>query len=108
MTLEFCPKRLRGNEHIFGIMYNLTYDIHVTALNVHGCIKLAFLRLRSILAFLIYFNGWSVVNFNQFFWFSEMLCAGVSTQHFRKPEKLIKIKYFHSTINIFWIIFHLF
>ena len=69
--LEFCPKRLHGNEHIFGIMYNLTYDIHVTVLNIHGCITRTFLRLRSILAFLIYFNSWSVVNFNQFclvFW----------------------------------------
>ena len=69
--LEFCSKRLHGNEHIFGIMHNLTYDIHVTVLNAHGCITRAFLRLRFILAFIIYFNGWSVVNLNQFclvFW----------------------------------------
>ena len=25
--LEFCPRRLHGNKHIFGIMHNLTYDI---------------------------------------------------------------------------------
>ena len=45
--LEFCPKRLHGNEHIFGIMHNLTCDIHVTILNfnAHVCITCAFLRL---------------------------------------------------------------
>ena len=63
--LKFCPKNLHGNEHIFGIMHNLTYDMHVQILNAHGCITLPFLRLKSILAFLTYFNCWSVVNFNQ-------------------------------------------
>ena len=51
--LELCPKSLHGNEYIFGIMHNLTYDKHVTILNAHGCVT----RLRSLLAFLIYFNG---------------------------------------------------
>ena len=97
--LEFCPKSLHGNEHIFGIMYNLTHDIHVTILNAHGCIKLAFLRLRYILAFLIYFNGWSVANFNQLclvFW------------NVLRVSALDFYKVYSSTINIFYIIFHLF
>ena len=92
--LEFCPKRLRRNEHIFGIMDNLTYDIHVTAPNAHGCITHAFLRLRSILAFLIYFNGWTVVRLINFIWFSETLYM---CQH------LFFIKYFRSSI-VYWVL----
>ena len=92
--LEFCPKRLRRNEHIVGIMDNLTYDIHVTAPNAHGCITHAFLRLRSILAFLIYFNGWTVVRLINFIWFSETLYM---CQH------LFFIKYFRSSI-VYWVL----
>ena len=92
--LEFCPKRLLRNDHIFGIMDNLTYDIHVTVPNAHGCITHAFLRLRSILVFLIYCNGWTVVRLINFICFSETLCM---CQH------LFFIKYFRSTI-VYWVL----
>ena len=54
--LEFCPKNLHRNQHIFGIMHNLNYDMHFTILNAYGCITPAFLRQRSIPVFLIYLN----------------------------------------------------
>ena len=85
--LESWPKYFHGSENIFGIIHNLTYDVHVT------------LWPGSIQAFLIELNGWSVVNLIKFVWFCKRFCV---CQH------LLFIKYSYKTTNIFYFIFHLF
>ena len=96
--LESCPKSLHGNERIFGIMQNLTYDLNVTILDAHDFIIHVFLWPRSVLAFLIEFNGWSVENVNQsclVFW------KNFGVLH------LFFFKYSYKTNNTFCFIFHL-
>ena len=97
--LESCTKKFHRSEHIFGIIYNLKYDVHVTILNAHGFITHAVLWPRSVQAFLIELNGWSVVNLIKFVWFCKRFCV---CQH------LLFIKYSYKTTNIFYFIFHLF
>ena len=63
--LKSCTKRLHGNEHISGIMHNLEYDVHVTFLDAHDCIMCTFPRISSVLAFLYWLNGCSLVEFNE-------------------------------------------
>ena len=95
--LESWPKNFHGSEHIFGIIHNLTYDVHVTILD--GFITYAFLWPGSIQAFLIELNGWSVVNLIKCVWFCKRFCV---CQH------LLFIKYSYKTTYIFYFTFHLF
>ena len=97
--LESCTKKFHRGEHIFGIIYNLKYDVHVTILNAHGFITHAVLWPRSVQAFLIELNGWSVVNLIKFVWFSEK---------FSVCQHLLFIKCSYETTNIFGFTFHFF
>ena len=92
--LESWPKNFHGSEHIFGIIHNLTYEVHVTILD--GFITYAFLWPGSIQVFLIELNGWSVVNLIKCVWFCKRFCV---CQH------LLFIKYSYKTTNIFYFIF---
>lgn len=90
--LGSCAKRFYGNELIFGIMCNLTCDVHVTILDPLNCITRAFLTLRSTLDLVIQLNGWPVVNCNQL-WLSQQFCV---LQHVLKCTSIfiILLKYF--------------
>ena len=83
--LGSCAKRFYGNELIFGIMCNLTCEVHVTILDPLNCITRAFLTL-STLDLVIQLNGWPVVNCNQL-WLSQRFWV---LQHVLKSSSILK------------------
>ena len=90
--LGSCAKRFYGNELIFGILWNLTCDVHVTILDPHNCITRAFLTLRCTLDLVIQLNGWPLVNYNQLWLFQPLSVL----QHLLKVTSIFMVlsKYF--------------